>query len=101
MPGRRRNSHRPDDTHGPIRDGLRRLGETVADVHEATGFCDLVVARGNRMLEVKPEGWTKPRNEKERKQAEWREAWIAAGGQVDVVRNLREALVALGYELKE
>lgn len=101
MPGRRRNSHRPDGTHADVRDGLRRLGETVADVHEATGFCDLVVARGNRMLEVKPEGWKKPRNEKERNQAAWREAWIAAGGQVDVVCNLREALVVLGYQPKE
>lgn len=96
-----RSSHRTDGTHAPIRDGLRRLGFMVADVHTTTDFCDLVVAKNNHMLEVKPEGWTGPRDERERKQERWRQAWRAAGGHIDVVRTLKEACEVLGYKLEE
>ena len=89
---------RRDANHAEIRDGLRALGLRVADTADLADFVDLVVAHAKRnyLLEVKPPEWTKPRSQRERDQQEWREAWAAAGGQVDVVRSLDDALMVLG-----
>lgn len=97
MGWKKRNQHN-DANHVEIREGLRSHGVSVVDTASAPGFVDLVACRGgvNYMIEVKPPGWTKPRNANEKTQQAFRVWWRHTGGQVVVVTSLAEALTALG-----
>jgi hypothetical protein len=97
-----RSIHRRDSTHTYILQSIREAGFTCLPTATYGGFFgDIVVAidGSNIILEVKPEGWTRPRNDREREQAVRRERWRSAGGQVEVVRTPFEALHYIKFGL--
>lgn len=101
--GRHNASHRVDGPHPEIMTGLRAAGRLAISIAQRGGLPgDILVAdERNTVLEVKPEGWTGPRNERERRQQELRREWRAAGGTVYVVRSLLEAQRALSGNAKD
>jgi hypothetical protein len=92
-----RYARKRDETHAPIRDGLRKLGFWVADTADCPGFVDLVVWRGGvfHLLEVKREKGS--RGGGGGRLTDSQEKLIAScPGQIHVVRTLDEALEAIG-----
>lgn len=95
---RRASRHkRRDRNHAEIRDALRKIpGVSVADTASlGDGFPDLVVGymRRNFTLEVKDEQQPPSKQKLSDEEQDWHDAWR---GQVDVVRNLNEALHVIG-----
>lgn len=97
-----REIHRRDETHAEILNALRGAGYMCVPTANCGGFLgDIVVAAEemNLVLEVKPVKWRGPRNERERAQETRRIAWRSMGGQVEVVRNVAEALQFVRFGL--
>lgn len=93
-----------DSNHSKIKKRLDKLPFLVAHTTaDSPGFCDIVVGyQGkNHLFELKPEGWTHPRNDKERNQARWRQHWGLFGAPVHVVTTLEEIFDVIGIEINK
>lgn len=93
------NRHRLDSNHRQIVDNLNELGFGVISTAQCGGFPgDIMVAYkgSNYLIEIKPSGWKKPRNKREKSQAESRCLWCHLGGQTAVATTIQEVLEILG-----
>jgi hypothetical protein len=93
-----------DSNHSKVKKRLDKLPFlAVHSTADSPGFCDIVLGyqKQNHMFEIKPEGWSGPRNDKERNQARWRQLWGMYGGPVHVVTTFEEVLEVLGIEINK
>lgn len=88
-----RDKHRKDTNHNEIADEFRRLGCGVKDVHNVSGFADLLVAYRGVTVAVEVKDGSAPKSQQRLSEAEqeFSEYWVAHGGKYAVIKSKDEA----------